>query len=50
LCKGVAKDALAGFKRLRRTKRTHDHVDDVMGSAEASPTIQEQWGVKMRLM
>jgi DNA polymerase III epsilon subunit-like protein len=35
LYKGFVKDAKASFKHLRRTKHTHDPVDDARGNAEA---------------
>jgi hypothetical protein len=35
LYKGLVRDARATFKHLRRTKHTHDPVDDARGNAEA---------------
>jgi len=35
LYKGFAKDTRANFKHLRKTRHTHDPVDDARGNAEA---------------
>ena len=35
LYKGMQKDAFVNFKHLRKTKHTHDPVDDARGNAEA---------------
>ena len=35
LYKGMRKDTFVNFKHLRRTKHTHDPVDDARGNAEA---------------
>jgi hypothetical protein len=41
LYKGVKQDLYAKFTHLRRTKHTHDPVDDARGNAEAVLTITE---------
>jgi hypothetical protein len=47
LYKGVVKDTFANFKHLRKTKHTHNPVDDVRGNAEALLEIKEQYGLKI---
>jgi hypothetical protein len=49
LYKGVVKDTFANFKHLRKTKHTHNPVDDVRGNAEALLQIKEQYGLKISL-
>lgn len=49
LYKGVMKDAFASFKRLRRTRHTHNPVDDARGNAEALLAIQKQFDLKISL-
>ena len=40
LYKGMVKDTFQNFKHLRRTKHTHDPVDDARGNAEALLTMR----------
>lgn len=49
LYKGVVKDTFASFKHLRKTKHTHDPVDDARGNAEALLQIKDQHGLKISL-
>ena len=49
LYKGVVKDTFANFKHLRRTKHTHDPVDDARGNAEALLQIKEKYDLKISL-
>lgn len=44
--KGLTKDAFASFKHLRKTKHTHDPVDDAMGNAEALLHMIGEMGYK----
>lgn len=48
LYKGLMKDAFASFKHLRRTRHTHDPVDDARGNAEALLQL-EGLGLKISL-
>lgn len=41
LYKGMVKDTFQNFKHLRRTKHTHDPVDDARGNAEAMLSMRE---------
>jgi hypothetical protein len=47
LYKGVVKDMFVNFKHLRKTKHTHNPVDDARGNAEALLQIKEQFGLKI---
>ena len=47
--KGLVRDTSKNFKHLRRTKHTHDPVDDALGNAEAFLTLIEQFSPKIRL-
>ena len=47
--KGLVRDTSKNFKHLRKTKHTHDPVDDAVGNAEAFLTIVEQFSPKIRL-
>ena len=47
LYKGVVKDMFVNFKHLRKTKHTHNPVDDARGNAEALLQIKEQYGLKI---
>jgi len=40
LYKGMVKDTFQNFKHLRKTKHTHDPVDDARGNAEALLTMR----------
>lgn len=46
LYKGVVLDVFKNFKHLRKTKHTHNPVDDAMGNAEALLTIRENYKLK----
>ena len=41
LYKGLVKDARASFKHLRKTRHTHDPVDDARGNAEAMLALRD---------
>jgi len=47
LYKGVAKDMFATFKYLRRTRHTHNPLDDARGNAEALLQIKDRHGLKI---
>jgi hypothetical protein len=49
LYKGLVKDMGPNFKHLRRTRHTHDPVDDAVGNAEAMLAMVEDMGLKARL-
>ncbi len=49
LYKGLTKDTLANFKHLRKTKHTHNPVDDAKGNAEALLYMKESLGLKIKL-
>jgi len=49
LYKGIVRDTRQNFKHLRRTKHTHNPVDDAVGNAEALLTIVEKYGLKIKL-
>ena len=49
LYKGVVKDTFANFKHLRKTKHTHNPVDDARGNAEALLQIKDEYGLKISL-
>lgn len=44
--KGVVKDGFKNFKYLRKTKHTHNPVDDAMGNAEAFLEIIKKYDIK----
>lgn len=46
LYKGLQKDTFVNFKHLRKTKHTHDPVDDARGNAEAFLQMKEM-GLKI---
>jgi len=48
LYKGMVQDMFQNFKHLRRTKHTHNPVDDAMGNTEALLAMK-QMGLKIRL-
>jgi len=48
LYKGVVKDTFKNFKHLRRTKHTHNPVDDAKGNAEALLAIKENYDLKIK--
>ena len=47
LYKGMQKDMFVNFKHLRKTKHTHDPVDDARGNAEALLQMKEM-GLNIR--
>lgn len=49
LYKGLIKDTFKNFKHLRKTKHTHNPVDDAMGNAEALLHMKEQMGLLITL-
>ena len=49
LYKGLTKDMFVNFKDLRKTKHTHNPVDDAMGNAEALLHMKEVMGLKISL-
>lgn len=49
LYKGIVKDTFANFKHLRKTRHSHNPVDDAMGNAEALLQMKEAMGLKIKL-
>lgn len=49
LYKGLAKDTSLNFKHLRRTRHTHNPVDDAVGNAEALLHMQKEMELKIKL-
>ena len=49
LYKGLVKDTSKNFKHLRKTRHTHDPVDDARGNAEAFLTLIEQFSFRIRI-
>ena len=47
--KGIVKDDSKSFKHLRKTKHTHNALDDAVGNAEAILEIIKQYDIKMKL-
>lgn len=47
--KGVIKDTFKNFKHLRKTKHTHNPVDDAKGNAEAFLEIINEYKIKIKL-
>jgi hypothetical protein len=47
--KGLVGDTGKSFKHLRRTKHTHNPVDDAVGNAEAFLAVIDQFNPKIRL-
>lgn len=48
LYKGIERDTYKNFKHLRRTRHTHNPVDDAKGNAEALLTMKKQFGLKIK--
>lgn len=48
LYKGVEKDTFKTFKHLRKTKHTHNPVDDAKGNAEALLIMKNEMGLKIK--
>ncbi|HWB59135.1 MAG TPA: hypothetical protein VG733_06575 [Chthoniobacteraceae bacterium] len=49
LYKGLVKDTGQNFKHLRRTKHSHNPVDDAKGNAEALLALKTDFELKIRL-
>jgi hypothetical protein len=49
LYKGMVKDMFKNFKHLRKTKHTHNPVEDAMGNAEALLYMRNKMGLKISL-
>ncbi len=49
LYKGMVNDTFKNFKHLRKTKHTHDPVDDARGNAEALLHMKNEMGLKISL-
>lgn len=49
LYKGMVNDMFKNFKHLRKTKHTHNPVDDAMGNAEALLHMKNEMGLKISL-
>lgn len=49
LYKGIVKDLFQNFKHLRKTKHTHNPVDDAIGNAEALLTLKKDFDIKIKL-
>ncbi|MBU2712016.1 exonuclease domain-containing protein [Zooshikella harenae] len=49
LYKGMVSDMFKNFKHLRKTKHTHNPVDDAMGNAEALLYMKNDMGLKISL-
>jgi hypothetical protein len=47
LYKGLAKNVFVNFRHLRKTKHTHNPVDDARGNAEALLAMKESMGLKI---
>ena len=47
LYKGITKNFYQSFKHLRKTKHTHNPVDDALGNAEAFITMVQQNNIKL---
>ena len=48
LFKGIEKDTFKTFKHLRKTRHTHNPVDDAKGNAEALLTMKQDYGLKIK--
>lgn len=49
LYKGLVKDTSQNFKRLRKTRHTHNPVDDAIGNAEALLYMKKEMDLKIGL-
>ena len=49
LYKGLVSDTFKNFKHLKKTKHTHNPVDDAMGNAEALLHMKKQMGLNIIL-
>jgi hypothetical protein len=48
LYKGLIKDSFQNFKHLRKTRHTHNPVDDAKGNAEALLHMKNEMGLKIK--
>lgn len=48
LFKGIEKDTFKTFKFLRKTRHTHNPVDDAKGNAEALLAMKHEYGLKIK--
>lgn len=48
LYKGIQKDTSKSFKHLRKTKHSHNALDDATGNAEAILTIIDKYDLKIK--
>ena len=48
LYKGIVRDTFQNFKHLRRTRHTHNPVDDAKGNAEALLMLCKQFELKIK--
>jgi hypothetical protein len=49
LYKGMVKNSFKNFKHLRKTKHTHNPVDDAKGNAEALLHMKNEMGLNVKL-
>lgn len=49
LYKGLKQNTFTNFKHLRKTRHTHNPVDDAMGNAEALLHMKDVMGLKIKL-
>ena len=49
LYKGIEKDTFKTFKHLRKTKHSHNPVEDAKGNAEALLYMKNEMGLKIKL-
>lgn len=49
LYKGMVKDMFKNFKHLRKTKHTHNPIDDAMGNAEVLLHMKNEMGLNITL-
>jgi DNA polymerase III epsilon subunit-like protein len=49
LYKGLERNMFKNFKHLRKTKHTHNPVDDAMGNAEAMLAMIKEYDLKIKL-
>ena len=47
---GMKNDTFAQWKHLRKTKHTHNPVDDAMGNAEVLLLMKKEMGLKIKLV
>lgn len=49
LYKGLIRDTFKNFKHLRKTKHTHNPLDDAMGNAEALLELVREFSIRMKI-